>query len=796
MSWKIPWPKTKKIRQAVLALSFLFFLAWYVFWALPQPLFQAPLSPVLLDRNGQLLGAKIAADGQWRFPPPDSLPAPFVQALICFEDQRFYEHWGLDFLALGRASLDNLRAGRIVSGASTLSMQVVRLSQGKPNRNWWQKLKETLIATRLEWAYSKDEILKLYATHAPFGGNVVGLEAAAWRYFGRNPHQLSWAEYALLAVLPNSPALIHLNRNRSQLKAKRDRLLDKLLEQGQLDSLNHQLALLEELPLAPKPLPRLSPHLLELAHNQKKMQNGPLHSTLRSDWQERLQELAHKHNLQTQTQEIHNLALVVVEVETNDILAYIGNAPQAPSRQDVDMIWAERSSGSILKPLLYAASIQEAGLLPEQLLPDVPVQFRGYSPKNFSLSYAGAVPASKMVSASLNIPSVFVLQQYGLERFYQKLKTLGITTLHQPAQHYGLSLIVGGAETRLGDLVSIYAGMARTLRFFANYNGQYDPNNYRPLNYEKEKSQGRLKAEQLGHLEASAPLQAGAIWHSFQAMQEVVRPENAQAWRHFSSSQRVAWKTGTSFGFRDAWAIGCTPRYVVGVWVGNASGEGRPNLTGLRMAAPLLFDALALVDEAKSWFDPPYDEMQTELICRASGCLPNPNCDVLDTVWLYRAGLKPQPCPYHQIHQLSPDTQHRVNSDCESPSRMQPKLFFVLPTAQEFFYAKQHPHYKRLPPWRKDCQSSEDNNEMSLIYPSQSGLRLQIPRKLDGSKGQVVFRASHRQVGATIYWHLNNEYLGQTQTFHEWGIEAAPGPYTLTLVDEQGRRLNRSFEIE
>jgi penicillin-binding protein 1C len=798
--FKALWQGIKRHRYKLLTVFLGLSVAYY--FCLPRQLFNDPTSTVLFDTKGRLLGAKIATDGQWRFPEPDSLPQKFVAALLTFEDKRFYRHWGIDVWALGRAVRSNFQSGKRVSGASTLTMQVIRLSRGNPPRTFWEKGKEMILATRLECSYSKEQILKLYAAHAPFGGNVVGLEAAAWRYFGRSAHQLSWAEAAMLAVLPNSPALIHLSKNRVQLKAKRDALLQRLWHLGKMDSTTCQLAQLEPIPDEPKPLPQLAPHLLERAHREyvlsKRWKNGILNTTLDADLQSRLMEIANAHHEQLSKNEIHNLAILVTEVGTGNVLAYIGNAPNAGTEQqrDVDIIPSPRSSGSILKPFLYAAMLSDGECLPQQLYPDVPVQFKGYSPKNYELSYQGAVPAAKMVAASLNVPSVYMLQQYGIGRFHQKLKDLGAKTLRFGPEHYGLTLIIGGAETSLWDLGGMYTGMARSLGNFYAYSGRYEVNNYRPVNYLKPLSKGRIALENQDQLQPSAPLTAGAIWHTFEAMQEVVRPEQENAWRAFASSSRVAWKTGTSFGFRDAWAVGCTPRYVVSVWVGNADGEGRPGLIGVVAAAPILFDVFHVLGNPREWFKPPYDEMRLMEVCRQSGHLAGEYCSERDSLWLYQSAKGGSPCPYHQTVNLSSDGQYRVHSDCESPSKMRQEVFFILPTAQENFYTKQHPSYRRLPPLRPDCQgNAPSSRQVDLIYPN-NGLVIHVPRNLNEEQSKVVFRAAHRNVKAVLYWHLNDQYLGQTETFHQWSVSPKPGKYKLTVVDEQGESVTRFFEIE
>lgn len=790
---------TRRYAKQLLVVFGLLSVAYY--FCLPEPLFEDPYSTILLDAKEDLLGAKIATDGQWRFPPRDSVPLKFAQALLQFEDKRFYQHWGVDAIALGRAIWTNVNSGSVVSGASTITMQVIRLSRKGKSRSIWEKMIESVLATRLEWRYSKESILALYAAHAPFGGNVVGLEAAAWKYFGRKPSELSWAESAMLAVLPNSPSLIHPGRNRAALQAKRNALLERLWKRGYLDSLDYELALLEPLPQKPKDLPRLAPHLLERAHLeqvvQAKRKDGRLHSTIDARLQQRLQEQLERHHERLRGNQIHNAAILVLEVETGDVLAYLGNTPAGSAHGEaVDIITAQRSTGSILKPFLYAAMINEGHILPQQLFPDIPSQFGGYTPKNYDLSYSGAVPADKALSRSLNVPSVYMLKAFGVGRFQDYLQRMGMSSLTQSADHYGLSLILGGAETTLWELGSMYNGMARLLKHFYDYDGQYAPNSFRTANYLLADSKGRLEGVERKQLQQHSPLSAAAAWHSFEAMQEVVRPGDDLYWKNFQSSGKVAWKTGTSFGFRDAWAVGCTPEHTVAVWVGNADGEGRPGLVGLQAAAPILFDVLQSLGRSRHWFEAPFDEMQEILVCRQSGHLPGRYCPDLDSIWAATPATHGTPCPYHQQVLLDSSGRYQVHSDCVSPADMQARPFFVLPPAQAWYYQQQHPQYQSVPPYRADCQAAapQQRRKMALIYP-KANMRIYIPRELDERKSRTVFEAAHQHPAQTIYWHLDEAFIGTTKDIHQLAIQPKPGKHVLTLVDETGETLLRSFEI-
>ncbi len=291
-------------------------------------------------------------------------------------------------------------------------------------------------------------------------------------------------------------------------------------------------------------------------------------------------------------------------------------------------------------------------------------------------------------------------------------------------------------------------------------------------------------------------MSTGAIYETFETMREVERPTSSGAWQLYESSKRIAWKTGTSFGFRDAWAVGVTPRYVAGIWVGNADGEGRAGLTGVATAAPVLFDLFDVLPTG-GWFEQPYDDMAQLEVCTKSGYRALPHCEAADSLWTPARGVEVAACPYHQVVHLDDNQEFRVTGDCEYPANMRHENWFVLPPLEEFYYKKKHPDYRVLPPYREDClqtvQAGKDS-PMQLIYPKPQS-KIYVPKDLDGMPSRVIFSVAHRSPDTKIYWHLNNEYIGMTETFHELELNPKADMYRLTLVDERGVRLEETFEI-
>lgn len=769
----------KRVRWAIALL-----LIAYLF-CLPGELFSEPYSTVIESREGELLGARIAKDGQWRFPAQDSVPYKFRECIVQFEDRHFYHHPGFNPVAIANAIRQNSAAGKVVRGGSTLTQQVIRLSRENKKRSYLEKLIELIQATRLELRHSKDEILGLYAAHAPFGSNVVGLEMASWRYFGVQPHQLSWAETATLAVLPNAPSLIYPGKNQQLLLQKRNRLLKQLYSEQIIDKPTYELSLQEPLPQKPFDLPHAARHLL--LHIAKEKEGQRIKTTVNNNLQQRVNQIAERYYREYRNTQVHNLAILVIDVKTRNIIAYTGNAPTDKAHQkDVDIITAPRSTGSILKPLLFASMLDSGELLPNTLVADVPTMIAGYSPKNYEMTYDGAVPAQRALARSLNIPAVLMLKEHGVHRFYDQLQHFRLRDINRKPDNYGLSLILGGAESNLWDLCRTYAGLTSTLNYFTDNDAKYRSHEFAELNWDINDKRDFGK-----EVYNKPEIGAGSIWLTYNAMKEVNRPEGDEAWKFYDSSLEIAWKTGTSFGSRDAWAIGTSSRYVVGVWVGNASGEGRPSLTGVGSAAPILFDVFNLLPKT-AWFRPPYNDLEQAEVCAVSGHLAGEHCPVAKQ-WIPLSGNRTKLCPYHKEIHLDTTGQYRVNSSCQSVDRMITQTWFVLPPVMEWYYKGLHLDYRPLPPFRADCTGA-GGVYMDFIYPKEDG-KVYLTKNFEGKRQPVIIKAAHSQPNAKLFWYLDNKFLGETQQFHEMAIAANTGKYYLSVTDEKGNEIRRRIEI-
>lgn len=729
-----------RLKWATAVAAVLILLLWL--FCLPRNMFgNIPYSTVVTASGGSLLGARVADDGQWRFPPCDSVPEKFAKALIEYEDRSFYSHFGISIRGIGRAIKQNMSNGRIVSGGSTITMQTIRLHR-QGSRNLWEKIVEMFMATRLEMRYSKDEILRMYASHAPFGGNVVGIDAAVWRYLGNDGNDMSWAEAATLSVLQNAPSSVHLSKNRDKLLAKRNRLLKRLLDKGELTEDEYELAVEEPLIGSPYPMPSVAPHLVEYYH---KTSHGQRTRTgINFTLQQRVEDVAASWREELALSGIQDLAVVVADVRKGEIIAYCGNADMDADRNGkwVDIARAPRSSGSILKPLLYCAAIQEGFILENTILPDVPTDFGGFAPKNFDGQFAGIVPANQALALSLNVPNVYLLKKFGVSRFASLLQKCGLSTLTRPAHEYGLSLVLGGAEVTLLDVVNCYSRIANFEHGF-------------PLN------------------------DSVAIHSMLNAMREVNRPDQLD-YSRVSDIQNIAWKTGTSYGARDGWAIGITPGYVVGVWIGNADGSGVADLTGARTAGPVMFDIFNLLPQS-GWFVQPKGKKQK--VCLKSGHLAGEYCKETSMRLCSANAMKSERCPYCMEIPVSLDGQRRV-SNCSEPMEM--KSYFILPPIQKHYFKLQHADYIELP------IGSDTSNKIKFIYPF-NGTVVSIPKD---EEHKMICKATHITPSATLFWHLDNNFIESTKDLHQIQIAPSEGFHRLTIIDNTGSETSVEFIVK
>ncbi len=524
-----------------------------------------PTSRVVVDRSDRLLRPFTIANGRWRLPVEKADVDPhFLDMLIAYEDKRFFEHDGIDMLALLRAAGQFVTSGHIVSGASTLTMQVARLASEQQTRSPDGKLRQIAMARALEKQFSKDEILKIYLMLAPYGGNLEGIRAASLAYFGKEPKRLTVAEAALLVALPQSPEARRPDRDRAAARAARDRVLDRMELAGVIDGETAAAAKHERVPEARRAFPMLAAHLGQAALKAQP-EVSVLKLTIDRELQASLETLA-RERIAALGPKL-SAAIVVADHRSGNILASVGSAGLFEESRDgfVDMTRALRSPGSTLKPLIYGLAFEQGLAHPESLIEDRPTAFAGYAPTNFDGEYRGTVTIREALTQSLNVPAVVVLDAVGPARLVARLKRAAAHPMLPDLSAPGLAIGLGGVGLSLRDLVAVYGSIARGGTPLALHDGV-----------------GGKEPPVVD--EGSPVLERSAAWYVADILADVPPPVNG-------SPGRIAYKTGTSYGYRDAWAIGFDGRYVVGVWIGRPDGTPVSGLSGLTSAAPVLFEA-------------------------------------------------------------------------------------------------------------------------------------------------------------------------------------------------------------
>jgi penicillin-binding protein 1C len=558
---------------AIAASLFLVAVTAFAVWAMslgPLPLAEAEaVSTTIVDRNGKLLRAYAMADGRWRLPVDarKDVDPTYLKLLLAYEDRRFRDHHGVDPRALARAAYQIATRGHIVSGGSTITMQLARLIEPRSKRSLHFKLRQIVRALEIERQMSKDEILDRYLTLAPYGGNLEGIRSASIAYFGKEPKRLSLAEAALLVALPQSPETRRLDRYPEAAKKGRDRVLDRMVAEQVISADDADQAKAQPVPRFRKPLPILAPHAADQAAATVKDQ-PVIKLTLDAALQKVLEPLAHDRAVALGPN--ISVGLIVIDNDSGDVLAHVGSADYFDERRagQVDMTRAVRSPGSTLKPFIYGLAFEDGFVHPESLIEDRPVRFGSYAPENFDMTYQGTVPVRKALQLSLNVPAIVLLDRVGASRLSTRLKQAGGNLILPKDEAPGLAMGLGGVGVTLQDLAMLYSGLPRL-------------GTTRPLREIMTKDNSRDESRETMRL-----MEPAAAWQVGNVLMGTPPPENA-------ARNRIAFKTGTSYGYRDAWSVGFDGRITIGVWVGRPDGAPVPGLIGRVAAAPILFDAFA-----------------------------------------------------------------------------------------------------------------------------------------------------------------------------------------------------------
>lgn len=761
--WERMNPRLRQGLGVFLLLLLLFELAVYLI-PLPWEAIYRPSSTLVFDREGKVLRAFTSTDDQWRLQTELEQISPVLRKyLVFYEDRWFYYHPGFNPVALVRALVQNLKSGRIISGGSTLTMQIARMIEPK-ERTWYNKAFEIFRALQLEQRFRKNELLEIYFNIAPYGGNIEGVAAASWLYFGKEPSRLSPGEAALLTVLPNSPSQLRPDLAPDQARRARDKVLKRLFDRQVISAGDYLEAVAEKIPVARREWPFRAPHFSRESTNRYS-QEARIYTTLDYDLQVFLEALLAAEVTKLKREGITNAAAVVIDNQTHRLVAAVGSAEffSVQDQGQVNGYLAPRSPGSTLKPFVYALGLEKGLITPEHYVEDVPVVFSGYSPENYDRTYSGLVSAKEALQRSLNVPAVNLLAALGGEALYELLKKAGFTTL-TPVNHYGLPMVLGGCEVNLLELTTLYSALACAGKLY-------------PV-------QTRIDRRTFPPQTLFSP---GVAFIITEILTEVRRPDLPTCWE-FTTLPKVAWKTGTSYGYKDAWSIGYNPRYTVGVWVGNFSGEGRAGLSGAESAAPILFAIFSQLSSniTVPWFAPPAT-VELREVCAVSGQKPGPFCVPLRTDYYLTDCSREVECTFHQTYLVDPATGYRLPPHYYSAARAtEERVYLQYPPRVASWLERNGQPVEKLPPLLPEWQKLLPGGAPIVRSPSPDYI-YQLRRGVSPEYQKICLEAAAGNDVQMLYWFIDGELYGQTTPGERLFYLPEPGKHRVICQDDRGR---------
>lgn len=822
--WFARWPARLPARWfaiTVLALAALPYLAFRLLdlaFPFPWEALQRPAAVVVTDREGEPLRFFLPGDGRWRLPVRlADLPPELPRALVAAEDRRFYRHGGVDGRAVLRAAWSNLRAGRVVSGASTIPMQIARMAQPGP-RTLGAKLRESFRALQLTRRHGKPELLEVYVNLLPYGGNLEGVGAAAWFYFGKTPDRLSLGEIALLTALPRAPVRYDPTRNPEAARAARDRLLDRLAELGVFPAGEIENGRRQPVPAERRQPPFAAPHWSELvaARGGRGMSwsrslavagrlppsasvasiagpaagdtgaagarglRGPLWGQLRSTLDRRLQQSAEEQVARRTPELLHegigNAAVVVIGNRARAVRAMVGSSRffDRAHQGQVNGAVARRSPGSTLKPFLYALAIDQGRVLSDSWLLDVPTDFSGYVADNYDERYRGRVTVRQALIESLNACAVRLAADMGLADFHRLLLRGGLATLDRPTGEYGLPLILGAGEVTLLDLTNLYASLA-------------DEGRLRPV---------RLLEEDGGHGDGERLVSPEAAQAITEILTDVRRPDLPDAWELTRDVPRVAWKTGTSYGHRDAWAIGWSGRYTIGVWVGNFDGRPVQGISGSRHAGPLLFDLFRAADPggagpARS----PGLRLEPIELCAESRELPGTHCPARVRGTYIPGRSRLAACSYHRRVLVDAGSGELLSGDCVGARRTELRVLTAYPPALASWWRSQGQPVPEAPPLAAGCHGVPAGERPRIVSPDPA-TAYRVRRDAPPEHQRIPLVARAAPDARRLYWYQDGLLVASNGPQEQIFLPSRPGLHRLVVSDDLGRSDGVTYRVE
>jgi len=755
----------RRLVRTLIATATVFLLFLFLNRILPLP-DKIEYSTIIEDSQGEVVNAFLTRDQQWRMKTELKEISPLLRKTIVEkEDKYFYYHPGVNLLAMSRAFFMNILHMRRTSGASTITMQVARALEPK-HRTYWNKFREMFRALQLEWKYNKDEILQMYLNKVPYGGNIEGVKSAAILYFKKNPDHLSLAEITALSIIPNRPSSLVMGKNNDKIVAERNKWLKRWAKEKVFTEKEIADALNEPLTATRGTVPHFIPHL---AWKLKK-QGGQevFHSTIELNTQRKIEKLVKDYSRTRNLQHIRNAAVIVLDNHTHRVISYVGSADFRDTTDggQVNGAAAIRQPGSTLKPLLYGLCIDEGLLTPKMMITDVAVNYEGYAPENYDRKFNGYVTMEYALEHSLNIPAVKSLKALGKDKLVQKLGQCDFQQIKKDQKKLGLSMILGGCGATLEEMTGLYS-------IFAN-DGKYVGPSYL-LDTTVRSPSGRTI------------LSPEATFMINETLSKVNRPDFPLNWESTVHLPKIAWKTGTSYGRRDAWSIGYNRRFTVGIWVGNFSGTGIPELSGANSATPLLFQVFNTIDydDDLPWFSLPRG-CDSRTVCSETGLPPTDHCTSLVTDYFIPLISPSRKCDNMQEIFVSADEKISYCRNCLPENGYKKKLYKLISPEMKEYFEENRIAYQAIPPHNPNCEKVFQNGAPLVISPS-NGSEYLINRK-DPEPLQLKCRVGN-DVGK-VYWYINNKFYKASDAGSKQFFVPEEGPVKISCTDDKGRNRN------
>lgn len=729
-------------------------------------------SKVIYARDSTLLSSFLTSDDKWRLKAElyeinDQLKEAFIQK----EDKYFYQHFGINPIAIGRAMFNNLTTGRRTSGASTLSMQVARMLEPK-SRSWKNKVTEMFRAIQLESQYSKEEILQLYLNWVPYGGNIEGVKSAALIYFQKKPEQLSPAEITTLTIIPNRPTSFRIGDDNTVLINNRNKWLKRFEREDIFNTNEVELGIAEPLLAKRNKVPSHAPHFCRKMKYHS-LSNDNVYTTLDRHIQHHVENIASNYSSKIKKYNINNVAVLVLDNRTGQVVGYLGSQKFTDDENSgqVDGVQAIRSPGSTLKPLIYAMAIDKGLVTPKTMLNDVPLDFKDYSPLNFNRKFNGKIKVEEALAFSLNVPAVKLLDEVGVSPFVKKLSAIGFKQIKQDQYKLGLSVVLGGCGVRLEELAGMYSAIAN--------NGMYRKLDY-SLHSGDQSNQIRFISEESAYLISKI-------------LTKPTRPDFPHNYQSSYHIPKVAWKTGTSYGRRDAWSIGYNKNYTVAVWAGNFSGEGVRELTGATIATPLMFEIFNTIDynTPDNWFKEP-DNISFRYVCAETGLVPNHFCEnqVLDDYIPNISSTKK--CEHLKEVMVSHDDQFSYCTACVPSSGYKQQLFPNYNAEYLSYLNMEQIGYKKIPEHYPSCTRVFHHHQPKIVSPLD-GQEYILDRK---DPALILLRAQVNNDVKKVYWYINDVFFKEADAQEDVFYKPVLGHTKISCSDDKGRNSNCFIKVD